>query len=162
MQRSSWMPPIGLAIAVVALAAGTAGTAGTAGAQGFGELSRATVETERDNIVSRSLRLSEKVGGKFWPLYREYQAEKDKIVIDVEAILERFRIEFDTMSNERARDLLEQYQKTDNQRLKLRNSYLKKFGKILSGRKLVRFFQIDNKLDTIIDYDLAKNVPLIR
>ena len=46
-------------------------------------------------------------------------------------------------------------------RVKLRKSYVKKFNKAIPPKKTVRFFQIDNKLDTIIDFALAKEIPLV-
>jgi hypothetical protein len=46
-------------------------------------------------------------------------------------------------------------------RVKLRKSYVKKFNKVIPPKKTVRFFQIDNKLDTIIDFALAKEIPLV-
>jgi hypothetical protein len=46
-------------------------------------------------------------------------------------------------------------------KLDLERDYVKKFKKILPGRKVARYFQLEHKLDAIVDYDLAKNIPLI-
>ena len=34
--------------------------------------------------------------------------------------------------------------------------------KVLPGRDLARFFQVENKLDTIVRYDVAQSIPLVR
>jgi hypothetical protein len=40
---------------------------------------------------------------------------------------------------------------------------MKKFKKVLSGKQLTRFYQIDSKIDTMIDFDfdIARAVPLV-
>jgi len=47
------------------------------------------------------------------------------------------------------------------ERIKLRQSYLPQFGKILPGRTVARFFQIENKIDAVIRYDLASTIPVV-
>ncbi len=42
----------------------------------------------------------------------------------------------------------------------LRMKFLKDFRKALPEKKVLRYLQIENKIDTIIDYDLAQIVPL--
>ena len=46
-------------------------------------------------------------------------------------------------------------------RVKVRSSYLTEFSTCLSGRKLARFYQIENKMDAVIRYDLASTIPVV-
>jgi hypothetical protein len=34
--------------------------------------------------------------------------------------------------------------------------------KVLPGRTVARFFQIENKMDAIIDYEMAGEIPLVK
>ena len=43
----------------------------------------------------------------------------------------------------------------------MRRSYLSEIAKTLPGRKVARFYQIENKMDAILRYDLAKGIPVI-
>ena len=45
--------------------------------------------------------------------------------------------------------------------LKLEKQYYKKFKKILPAGKAARFFQAENKIETMIDAQLALDIPLI-
>jgi hypothetical protein len=45
--------------------------------------------------------------------------------------------------------------------LKLEKQYYKKFKKILPAGKAARFFQAENKIETMIDAQLALEIPLI-
>ena len=44
---------------------------------------------------------------------------------------------------------------------KLEKSYYKKFKKILPAGKAAKFFQVENKIETMIDAQLALEIPLI-
>ena len=46
--------------------------------------------------------------------------------------------------------------------LALKNSYLPKFAKVLPAKKLTQYYQVENKLKAIIDYDLASAIPLVK
>ncbi len=39
--------------------------------------------------------------------------------------------------------------------------YADDFGKALPGKKLARFYQLENKLDAVIRFQLARGVPVI-
>ena len=45
--------------------------------------------------------------------------------------------------------------------LKVKETYLPKFRKVIPEVKVARFLQIENKIDTLIKLDLAANIPLI-
>ena len=45
--------------------------------------------------------------------------------------------------------------------LAVRKKYMKKFQKVIPLKKTVRFFQIENKLDAAIRYELAGLIPLV-
>ena len=50
--------------------------------------------------------------------------------------------------------------KVDEERLRLRRAYLGRMAKAIPARKLARFYQIDNKLDSVVRADVARQVPL--
>ena len=45
-------------------------------------------------------------------------------------------------------------------RLDLRKYYTREFAEVLPPRKVLRLWQIENKLDTILDAQLTKDIPL--
>jgi len=49
----------------------------------------------------------------------------------------------------------------EGDRVKVRRTYLDQFGKVLPGKKVVRFYQIENKMDAILRYDLAGRIPVV-
>jgi hypothetical protein len=45
---------------------------------------------------------------------------------------------------------------------KLRQAYLPKFRKVLPEIKVVRYYQIENKINAALNYDLAADIPLMK
>ena len=43
----------------------------------------------------------------------------------------------------------------------MRRDYVAEFAKVLPGRKVARFYQIENKMDAVIRYDLAATIPVV-
>jgi hypothetical protein len=65
------------------------------------------------------------------------------------------------MSDAEASRLLEDYLANERERAELREKYLKPFAEVLPGRKLARFYQIENKIQAVLRYELAREIPVI-
>jgi hypothetical protein len=48
----------------------------------------------------------------------------------------------------------------ESDRVKLQKSYVRKFDKILPSKKVFRYFQAENKIDTVINVKIAEVIPL--
>jgi hypothetical protein len=68
---------------------------------------------------------------------------------------------YTTMSDTVAKAMLVEELNVEALRLKLRRDYMERMGRALPPRKLVRFFQIENKLDAVIRADLSRQIPLV-
>jgi hypothetical protein len=66
------------------------------------------------------------------------------------------------MTNATAKKLLDEYMAIDKLRLELRKAYLPKFPKVLPDVKVVRYYQIENKINMAVDYELGSRIPLIK
>jgi hypothetical protein len=65
------------------------------------------------------------------------------------------------MTDDRAKNLVREYLDLEESRVKLRSSYMKKFGEILPPVQLVHLFQLENKAEAIFKHDLATHIPLL-
>jgi hypothetical protein len=150
----------------LALAASTVLTCATAYAGGhlqerdMIEVIRQQVAANREALVAENLNLTEEESENFWPVYRRFQNERAVLVDRRIETLTQFRDNFETLDDATAKQLLSDALKLEDDKLKLREKFLKDFRKVLSDKKVLRYLQIENKIDTIIDYDLAQVVPL--
>lgn len=121
---------------------------------------RADLQAERTKVIAANLTLTEAEAAKFWPLYNEYRAEQSKLDDRGLAVLEDFANNYDALSEEKAKDLLERQLSLEDDRAKLRRSYAGKFQKVISPKKVARYYQIERKLDAAIAFEAARSIPL--
>jgi hypothetical protein len=120
-----------------------------------------TIRANRKALVAVNLDLSPEEADKFWPLYDRYQKEISAIGDRVVAIVDDYTASFRDLSNDKAQKLMEDYLAAEAERLQVRRAYLGEFTKILPGRTVARFYQIENKMDAILRYDLASSIPVV-
>jgi hypothetical protein len=124
------------------------------------EVIRGQIKMDRQAVVAANMTLSATQSENFWPLYRKYHGERDGLIDRRVALLTEFRDNRMGMTADQAKQILEDALSLENDIGKLKRKYAPKFQKVLSPRATLRYYQIENKLDTIIDYELASVVPL--
>ena len=119
------------------------------------------IRANKKALVAANLPLTPEEAAKFWPLYDRYQAELNAVQDRFVKIVEQYVATFKTMSDDDAIRLGKDYVTAEAEKMKIRDGYLDQFAKILPGRKVVRFYQIENKMDAVLRYDLAEAIPVI-
>jgi hypothetical protein len=66
------------------------------------------------------------------------------------------------MTNSTAKKLLDEYMTIETLGPKLRQAYLPKFRKVLPEVKVARYYQIENKIQAALMYELAAKIPLVK
>ena len=61
---------------------------------------------------------------------------------------------------DKAMQLMESYLAAEAERVQVHRSYLGEFTKIRPGRTVARFYQIENKMEAVLRYDLAATIPI--
>jgi len=69
---------------------------------------------------------------------------------------------YEKMTNDTAKNLMDENMTIETLGLKLRQAYLLKFRKVLPEVKVVRYYQIENKINAALIYELARNIPLMK
>jgi polyhydroxyalkanoate synthesis regulator phasin len=126
------------------------------------DLSREAVENQRRILVSGSLRLSETEAKAFWPLYDDYEKERKPLDARANKLVSDFLAAAGGMSDAQARAMLDEAFRIEEARTKVRRAWYDRMAKAIPARELARFYQIENKLDSVVRADLSKQVPLVR
>lgn len=125
------------------------------------EAARSIMSTERKILIMKEMQLSPAEAEAFWPLYDEYVLERRELGDMRIKVITDYAANYQSMTNELARQIANESLKYESKKLKLKKKYVKKFRKILPDIKVVRYFQLEGKLDAIIDFDLASQIPLM-
>ncbi len=127
------------------------------------ELTRAAIQKDRRGIVNEYMDLTSEESQNFWPLYEQYRSEATelndqltKIIIDYSDSYKK-----QNLTGEQAQQMLSDYLALEQEKLDLREDYVTKFQQILPPIKVTRYFQLENKMDAIVNFDLAGSIPLV-
>jgi hypothetical protein len=120
------------------------------------------IQTDKRAIVLRGLQLTDAESAAFIPIYDEYQAEQKKIADRTIATLDKFAANYDSMTDDAARGILKDWVGLEDSRLDLTKKYIKRFEKVLPAQKVLRFVQIENKLDTVLEMQAVRIIPLAK
>ena len=108
------------------------------------------------------MELTEAESEAFWPVYNEYEQAMRQVNDRRIALIRKLAREFQTLTDEQAESLLQESFDFQQARVKVHRDFRKKFSKVLAGKRVARFYQIDSKIDSIIDFDIARTIPLVR
>jgi len=125
------------------------------------EIARDVLNTEKKAAVAEAMQLSEAESAPFWDLYNEYSMEANRVQNQRIALIKDFANNFENMSDEKADELWQGALSYQQQLLKLKKSYYKKFKKIITPGKAAKYFQIENKIEALINAELALEIPVI-
>ena len=126
------------------------------------EVTRQAIQTERQDIVRKTITLTDEEAKSFWPLYRDWRAKVAGLGDRKVSIFEQLVTTNAKLDDAQAKSMLDEWMKIKGEELKLQKDYIKKFRKILPEKKVAQFFQLEGKLDASLNYDLAGQVPLVQ
>jgi hypothetical protein len=125
------------------------------------EIARDVLKTEKKAAIAEVMELTDAESQPFWNLYNEYQSKLYTIQNKRIAVIIDFADHYDNMTDEKADELWKNAMDFQAELIKLKKSYYKKFKKILPASKAARFFQAENKIETLINFELAIELPLL-
>jgi hypothetical protein len=126
------------------------------------QLLRKDVRSEKKQLIAANLTLSDAEATKFWPLYDQYSAELTGIGDQRYALIKEYAQNFGSMTDAQALTLINRSLALDESVAQLRIKYVPIFNKVLPGLKAATFFQMDRRVGTLIDLQLASQIPLVQ
>ena len=112
-------------------------------------------------MVAVNLRLTDEEAARFWPVYDRYQQDLAGVQDRLVKVIDDYTASFRNLSDEKAMKLVEDYLAAEADRAKVRRDHLAELAKTIPGRKVARFYQIENKMDAVVRYDLAATIPVV-
>ncbi len=120
------------------------------------------IHADKKLLVTENMQLTDAEAKAFWPVYKQFQDELFLIRTRTVKLIKDYADAYETMNNNTAKKLLNEYMSIDAMGPKLRQAYLPKFRKALPEVKVARYYQIENKLETMVKYQLVKEIPLAK
>jgi hypothetical protein len=118
------------------------------------------LRSQKKQIVAANMNFTDAEAEKFWPVYDRYAADLATIYDSKIALVEEYLADYKTMTGGEAENYIRKRSAVDEEIMQLRLKYVPAFRKVLSGRQAALFFQIEWRLDLLINLQFAQ-MPLI-
>jgi hypothetical protein len=123
-------------------------------------LLRQDLRAKKMQVIGENMSLSDKEAEKFWPVYNHYVKDLMEVNNQKYALLKQYAEMWTTMSDEDALIYVRHWLEADGQAQALRLKYVPVVSQVLPGKKAATFFQLDRRLNMIVDLQLFSQIPL--
>ena len=124
------------------------------------EVTRQSVESQRRILVAGAIPLTDAEADAFWPLFDAYEKERRPLDESANNLVADFLAGSASLTDAQAKAMVDKALEIDEGKLRVRRAHLGRMLKAIPPRKVARFYQIDNKLDSVVRADVAKQIPL--
>lgn len=113
-------------------------------------------------LVLNELRLSPETQIEFLPVYDDYQLARFKSNSRIGELVQEFADRYNALTNVKAQELLANWMDAKQAQLDLQKDYIAKFEQVMSKKELMRYYQIENKLQVAAEFKLGQMIPLAK
>jgi hypothetical protein len=125
------------------------------------QMLRKNLRSQRKQVIAANLKLTDAEAGKFWPLYDQYVSELVKINNTKYDLIKQYVQAQGNLTDIQADSSVKQWIGVDQSVSELRLRYVPAFRKVLSARNTALFYQLDRRVQLMIDLQLASALPLV-
>jgi hypothetical protein len=125
------------------------------------EILREKIKADKKLVVAANMDLTEAEAKAFWPIYQEYQTKLTKINERIGKLIVNYAENYKSMTNDIAKKLMKESMAVEKERVTVKEQFFPKFLKAVPAMKAARYFQIENKIQAVVNYELADGIPLM-
>jgi hypothetical protein len=136
------------------------------GAEGMSEsdfeLMRSDIRTKKGALIADRMKFTDREAAAFWPVYRQYEADLAAINDKKVSIMKDYLSRHDALTGQQADQLAQDVFDVDQKTLDLRVKCFGALKKAIPTKTIVRWLQLERRLQLLIDAQLAKDLPVIQ
>jgi hypothetical protein len=123
---------------------------------------RQDIQADKTDIITRSMNFTPEQSTAFWPVYREYATEQQKIGDQRVALIKDYAANYDKIDDAQADNYIQRALKYEEDMASLRKKYVGKFKKAIGAKQTAKFLQVDSRLTLLTNVQLASLLPIIK
>ncbi|HXJ91761.1 MAG TPA: hypothetical protein VMT20_02630 [Terriglobia bacterium] len=124
-------------------------------------LLRKDLRSQRKQIIAANMNLTGDEAEKFWPIYEQYVNDLVQTNHTKYDLIKQYVQNSGTLTADQADGSVKKWLAVDESVTQLRMKYFPTFRKVLSAQKTALFYQLDRRVQLMIDLQLASQLPLI-
>jgi hypothetical protein len=122
-------------------------------------LVRANMQADRTVLITTGMNFNDKEGAAFWPIYQQYEYERSRLDDGRVAVIKQYTHKYPTLTDAEAKAMAEQMLECDSRLAALKKKYFKKFNKALPPLTVAKFFQLERRVDLMMDMRVESSLP---
>jgi hypothetical protein len=122
-------------------------------------LLRTDLASKKTEMMSKALLLSSDEGAKFWPVYKEYQAELGQFNDERQATIKDYVQNYRTLDDAKAKELMDKSLDLQERRLSLLRKYVENMQKVLPLKLVAKFYQVESQMLRMMDLQINTELP---
>ena len=124
------------------------------------EVLRAKLKADKKLVVAEAMELTEKEATAFWPVYESYQKDLSALNDRTMKLIKDYADSYGQMTDPAAKGIVDSFLAIEKDRIQLMQTYAPKLRKVLPEVKVARYYQVENKIRAVVNYELASEIPL--
>src|ERR1700751_833384 len=126
------------------------------------ELLRKDLRAKKKQITAANLNLTTEQATRFWPIFDQYTAELTKINDQKYGLIKEFANSWGSITDGQAEDMTKRAIAVKKLVGQMRLKYVPIFNQVVPGKLVATFFQIDRRLQLMIDLQLMSQLPFVQ
>lgn len=120
---------------------------------------RANMQADRTALITTGMNFNDKEGAAFWPIYEQYDHERSMLDDRRAAVIKQYTQKYPKLTDAEAKAMAEQMLECDSHLAALKMKYFKKFNKVLPAFTVAKFFQLERRVDLMMDMQVESSLP---
>jgi hypothetical protein len=122
-------------------------------------VARANMQADKATIISAAMQFTDQEGAAFWPIYRQYERDRSTLDDGRVSVIKEYTEKYPNVRDAEAKDMAERMFEFDSRLAALKKTYYKKFNKVLPALTVTKFFQLDRRIDLLVDMQVESSLP---
>ena len=120
---------------------------------------RANMQADRTTLITTGMNFNDKDGAAFWPIYQQYEYERSRLDDRRAGVIKQYTQKFPNLTDADAKAMAGQMFDCESRLAELKKKYYKKFNKVLPALTVAKFFQLERRVDLLMDMNVEYSLP---
>jgi hypothetical protein len=122
-------------------------------------VARANMQAGKTTVITSAMNFNDKEGAAFWPIYKQYDYERSRLDDGRVAVIKEYAQKYPNLTDADAKAMAEKMLECDSRLAALKKKYYKKFNKVLPALTVAKFFQLERRVDLLMDIQVESSLP---
>ena len=123
---------------------------------------RKDARADKADIIGTAMGFTATEAAAFWPLYKSYETAQKGVGDEKVAMIKDYAAHYDAMTDAKAGDLVGRLQALENKTVATKQQFVKSLQGVLPAKKVARYYQLENRIQMLVDLNLASEIPLVK